>query len=506
MDNLFEIRVKKEFEKFAKREKDFRNGAVVYQVLVDRFAPSENIEGKKDLYLYPKVLKPWSETPKPGLFNKDVKYWQHELEYWGGDLKSVISKLDYIKNLGVDVLYLNPIFESLSNHKYDAIDYMKISKEYGTKKDLIELCNKLHQKDMKLILDGVFNHVGIHNPIFKEAQDSNSEKHDWFDFNEKYPKGVRLWADVPSMPEWNLENEKVRDYLYRSKDSVIKSYLRDGIDGWRLDVAFDIGYKFLSELTENAHEEKKGSLVVGEIWNYPKDWLDSIDGVMNFTFRELTKRVLNGNLSPRQANTYLDQIISDSNIEGLLKSWVLLDNHDTARLTDQIKDDENRKLAQILQFTLPGSPNIYYGSELGMQGGNEPLSRAPMRWDKVDPSNETYLWTQSLISMHQNQRALKIGDFVSTKAENIIAFERKTDRVEDTILVFINPSDEQVTEDILISDSKIMNFSNFDVILGKGEIIDFWAGFIRVSLKPKTYLVAKPNVEVNESYTPYKRV
>lgn len=506
MSNLYKKRIGKEIEKFSKREKDFRNGAIVYQILVDRFAPSENLDSKKDLYTYPKVLKVWDETPKPGLFNEDVKYWEHELEYWGGDLKSVIAKLNYIKQLGVDVLYLNPIVQSVSNHKYDATDYMKISKEYGTKQDLKDLCDRLHQKDMKIILDGVFNHVGINNPIYKEAQDPKSDKHDWFDFNKKYPHGVRLWADVPSMPEWNLENEKVRDYLYRRKDSVIRSYLRNGIDGWRLDVAFDIGYKFLSELTENAHDEKPGSLVVGEIWNYPKDWLDSIDGVMNFTFRELTKRAISGDLSPRQANSYLDQMITDSNMEGLLKSWLILDNHDTARLTDQIKDDKDRKLAQILQFTLPGSPNVYYGTELGMQGGNEPLSRAPMRWDLVDDSNETYRWTKSLIHMHQSQRALKIGDFISTRAEKVIAFERKTDHVDDTVLVFINPTEDKVIEDILIADSKLMNFSNFEVILGDGKIIDFWAGFIKVSLNPKSFVIVKPITKVKESYTSYKRV
>lgn len=506
MKNRYEIRFENEKEKFEKRDKDFRTGAIVYQVLVDRFAPSADLESKKELYRDPKILKSWDETPKPGPFNPKAKYWQHELEYWGGDLKSLKSKHDYIKDLGVDIVYLNPIPESVSNHKYDATDYLKISKEYGTFEDLKDLSDALHANGMKIMLDGVFNHVGINNTIYQEAMQPDSEKHDWFDFNPKYPHGVRLWADVPSLPEWNLENEKVRDYLYRSKDSVIRTYLRNGIDGWRLDVAFDIGYKYLAELTEHAHDEKPGSMIVGEIWNYPKDWLESIDGVMNFTFRELIKRTLDGSLNPRQSSRYLKQIIKDSDMEGILKSWLLLDNHDTARLSHQLPDPVNQKLAQVFQFTLPGSPNVYYGTELGMEGGMEPECRAPMRWDLVNEENETLKWTKSLIQMHQEQRALRIGDIIVSKTEKLVAYERKTDKVEETVLVFINPTDHEVTEDILIPDSKLMNHSTFKIIHGEGKVIEFWAGFIRVSMKPKSHLVVKPNTQVEQTYTPYKRV
>ncbi len=506
MRNRYQLRIESEKEKFEKRDADFRIGAIVYQILVDRFAPSEDLESKKELYKDPKILKTWNETPKPGPFNAKAKYWQHELEYWGGDLKSVMSKLDYIKDLGVDIVYLNPIPESVSNHKYDATDYLKISKEYGTFEDLKTLSDTLHQHGIKIMLDGVFNHVGINNTIYQEAISPKSDKHDWFDFDSKYPAGVRLWADVPSLPEWNIENEKVRDYLYRSKDSVIRTYLRDGIDGWRLDVAFDIGYQYLAELTENAHDEKPGSMIVGEIWNYPKDWLDSIDGVMNFTFRELIKRTLDGSISPKQSLVYLSQIVTDSNMEGILKSWLLLDNHDTARLSFQLPDLKDQKLAQVFQFTLPGSPNVYYGTELGMEGGPEPECRAPMRWDLVNDKNETLKWTKSLIKMHHEQRALRIGDLVVTKAEQLLAYERKTDRVDETVLVFINPTDEKVTEDVLIPDSKLMNHSSFETIHGEGKVVEFWAGFIRVTLKPKSHLIVKPKTGVNHSYTPFKRV
>ncbi|MCK7487482.1 MAG: glycoside hydrolase family 13 protein [Bacillus subtilis] len=428
---------------FSIREKDWRNGAIVYQALVDRFAPSINLEAKQSLYQPPRTLKRWSETPQPGQLIEAVKYWSHELDFWGGDLTSLTSKLDYLFDLGIDVLYLNPIHLSASNHKYDASDYMQISPEFGTKDDLVRLANLLHAKHRRLMLDGVFNHVGVNAPIHQAAINQDIKYRAWFDFNLRYPEGVRLWADVKSLPELNLELPAVRDYLYRSKDSVIRSYLALGIDGWRLDVAFDIGFRYLAELTENAHQEKPGSMVVGEIWNYPQDWVKAIDGVMNFTLREIILRSIKQAITPAMAAKMIERMILDAGIEAMLKSWNVLDNHDVPRLNHELPAREDQRLAQLLQFTLPGSPNLYYGTELGMAGGADPANRAPMRWDLVSSDNEVYRWTKELIALHQQERALKIGDYRSILAQRLLAFCRSTDKVEDTILVlcnFVGPS------------------------------------------------------------------
>ncbi|MCF7931519.1 MAG: hypothetical protein K9L02_08430, partial [Acholeplasmataceae bacterium] len=359
---------------YLKREKDWRNGAIVYQVIVDRFSPSKELSQKLDLYLSPKKIMSWNDSPKRGPFQNDVKYYMHELEYWGGDLKSLYNKFDYIKSLGIDVLYLNPIHYSLSNHKYDASDYLKISPEFGTFEDLKKLSDKLHDNQMKIMLDGVFNHVGVSSSLYQEARNPKNPKHNWFDFNPKYEDGVRLWADVKSLPELNLENPEVRDYIYRSSDSVIKTYLKLGIDGWRLDVAFDLGFEVLAELTAAAHEEKPGSMVVGEIWNYPQDWFKSIDGVMNFTFRELLIRCLRNEIKPERVSQMIAKVIEDGSIENILKSWNVLDNHDVPRLRHILPREKDQKLAQIMQFTLPGSPNLYYGTELGMTGRADPAN------------------------------------------------------------------------------------------------------------------------------------
>lgn len=491
---------------YERREKDFRVGAVVYQILVDRFARRDEFEAKKSLYQYPKKLHQWHELPLPGHFMPDVKYWSHELDYFGGDFKGLMSKLDYIDQLHVDVVYLNPIFDSLSNHKYDASDYLKISIEYGTMEELSELSYSLHQRGKKIMLDGVFNHVGVSSPLFQQAQNPQSSYRDWFYFGSQYPEGVRLWADAKSLPELNLENEAVKDYIYRSPDSVIRSYLRAGIDGWRLDVAFDIGYDILRDLTDHAHLEKPGSMIVGETWNYPTRWLDAMDGVMNFTLREIIFHAIAGDFCAVRTNKLLDQLVRESGIEGLLKSWIVLDNHDTVRLNHRLPQVVDQKLAQVLQFTLPGAPNLYYGTELGMEGAGDPQNRAPMRWDLCTVDNPTLQWTQSLIDMHQQQRALKVGDYRYIDTTELIAFERYTDRVEDTVIVVVNASDNEVHDYLVIADSSLMNFSQFKVLLGSARNLTLIAGLLDITLASKSFVVLSPNTHPQKSYTPYKRV
>lgn len=490
---------------YKEREKDWRNGAIVYQVIVDRFYPAKDLELHKNLYAYPKKLNSWQTLPKPGIFLEDYKYYSHELDFWGGNLNSLSEHIDYIVNLGIDVLYLNPIAESLSNHKYDATDYLKISKEYGTNEDLKALIEKIHNNHMKIMLDGVFNHVGVGNLFYQKAI-RNEGYRDFFDFNENYPNGVRLWADAPSLPELNLENNQVKDYIYRLNNSVIRHYIQMGIDGWRLDVAFDIGFSILKDLRDYARKDKEDVMIIGEIWNYPEKWLKSIDGVMNFTFREIILRLLRGEIGASRALQMFTDTINDAGIDPILKSWIVLDNHDVARLKNLFLQESLQKLAQVLQFTLPGSPNLYYGTELGMEGKNDPENRAPMRWDLFNENNETLNWVKLLINLHKKERALRIGDFIPVSSSKLLIFMRVTDRVEDTCIVAVNPSGETVSETVLLKDSRLMNYSRFKVILGKVSPLTLLAGLITIELDPYGFVVFKPDTKPEKSYTPYKRV
>lgn len=496
---------------FERRERDWRIGAVVYQVLPDRFVPASNLEAKRHLYPPPKVLRRWDETPRRGVYLESERLWSHEIEFWGGDLASLQTKLDYVRGLGADVLYLNPIHLAYTNHKYDAFDYQAVSPEFGTREDVKTLAAAVHQRGMKLVLDGVFNHMGRNAPIFKDAMANPQSKwRSWFYFGDQYQSGTRTWWLAENLPEINLENPAVRDHVYGASDSVVRSYLRDGVDGWRLDVAVDIGFQWLDELTRAAHAEKPGSLVVGEIANYPKEWFPAVDGVMNFTLREVLLRLVRGELPAPQAMRMADRMVSEMGIENQLRSWLMLDNHDTPRLATAVPQPDARRLAQVLQFTLPGAPNLYYGSEVGMTGGEDPEMRAPMRWDWVREDSATLAWTRRLIALRQQQRALRVGDWRPLTSEKLFAFERHTDRALETVVVVANPSDRPVTETVMVANSKLMNhWALVNQLAAPGaepEKVKIVTGLLELSLPPHGVLVLVPEASPGGGYSAYKRV
>ncbi len=493
---------------YERREADWRNGAVVYQILVDRFAPPADLESKRHLYPAPKTLKSWDEVPTRGVYLEDQKLWSHEIDFWGGDLAGVREKWDYIKSLDVDVVYLNPIHLSYTNHRYDALDYAEVTPEFGDRDDVKELAKTLHEHGMRLVLDGVFNHMGRNSERFKEAMaDPKSKFRDWFFIGEEFPGGARSWWLAENLPELNLENPKVRKYVYGGKNSIVRSFLRDGVDGWRLDVAVDIGMKWLQELTDAAHEEKPGSLVVGEIANYPKEWFPSVDAVMNFSVREIILKMMNGAMNVQHAQRMINRIYGEPGYEHMLKSWLFLDNHDTARLAHALPDGQRRHLAQLLQFTLPGAPNLYYGTEIGMDGGDDPEMRAPMRWDWVSDHNSHLIWTKRLIQLRKDHRALRVGDYRPLETDRLFGFERYTDRVEDTVIVLVNPTHETITEPVMIANSKLMNtFKLLNIIDDSGDFEPIYCGITTVTIPAGGFKVFAPEIHPDGGYSAYKRV
>jgi glycosidase len=411
-----------------------------------------------------------------------------------------------VRQLGADVLYLNPIQLSYTNHRYDALDYAEVAPELGTRADVRALAEDLHAHGMRLVLDGVFNHMGRNSEVFRSAQsDPDSPYRDWFEFGEQFPGGVRTWWLAENLPELVMENPAVQEYVYAGHDSIVRSYLRDGIDGWRLDVAVDTGFRYLEELTAAAHAEKPGSLVVGEIATYPREWFPAVDAVMNFAVREIVVEVANHRIAPAHALRMIDRLIDEADFEHILKSWIFLENHDTARLATTVPDADARRLAQVLQFTLPGAPNLYYGCEVGMTGGDDPLMRAPMRWDLVSDDNPTLAWTRRLIDLHQSHRALRVGQFRTLTTDRLIGFERYTDRIADSVFVLANPSADEVTEWVQLPNSKLMNpFWMLD-LLGDADL-RLRNGLIRVSLPADGYLVLTPQIHPEGGYSSYKRV
>jgi glycosidase len=493
---------------YDQRERDWRNGAVVYQVIVDRFAPAKDLAAKRALYPAPKRLRDWGEVPAAGTYLPEYKVNSAELDFWGGDLASTTAHLGHVRRLGAQVLYLNPIHLGWTNHKYDALDYQAISPEYGNRDDFRHLAAEAHRLGMKVVLDGVFNHMGRNAPAFQQAMaDANSRYRPWFAIGPQYEGGARVWTGFQNHPELNLDHPPVRRHLWLDRDSVVRSYLRDGADGWRLDTAFELGPRYLRELTDAAHREKPGSLVIGEIANYPGEWLKGQDGVMNFTLREILLDMARGTTTAPAASRMIDRLIGDAGIEPMLKSWTLLDNHDVPRIATQVPDEAPRRMLQALQFTLPGSPNLYYGAEVGMTGGADPANRGPMRWDLVADQHPETVWLRKLIDLRAQHRALRVGDFRRIDAEQLLAFERHTDKALESLVIIANPSRQTVRERLLVPNPWLMDGTPLRDVLGAAPVgFGINHGLLSVELPPQSVLVLQPQPQPMGGYSRYKNV
>ncbi len=490
---------------FEARRRDWRIGPVIYQVFVDRFAPPVTPAAKAKLFTNPRQFMPWSTEPKGGHSLPQLGVWSHELEFWGGDLQGIKRKLPYIQGLGADVLYMTPIFSAFTNHKYDTQDYLQVAPEFGTTADLQSLTSTVHKAGMRIMLDGVFNHMGKTSPFFKAATRSSSPYRQWFYFDKGYPSGYKGWAGVANLPALRLENPAVQRYLWGSPDSVVKHYLNRGIDGWRLDVAFELGDNVLEAITRSAHAAKRDSAVVGEISGYPADWFHCIDGVFNFYAMRIAEDLAGGRISAPKASNLLADLVQDAGIDNLLRSWLLTDNHDTPRLASIVPDSKQRRLVQALQFTLPGSPVIYYGSELGMKGEGDPSNRAPMRWDLANGSNADLAWIKKLVGIRKRKPALRYGDFRAIASDSLLAFSRVTDRVRDTVVVVANSSNETVKESLSTRVGKFMSWGNLRDEL-TGQRVECVNGIATIEAKPRSIMLLTPITSGQGGWSPYDRV
>lgn len=499
-------------EVFERRRSDWRIGATTYHVMVDRFAQALDIESKKHLYQPPRKLMKWSDDPERGERLEAHNIGEQEVQFWGGDLQSLRTGLDHIQRFGAGVLYLNPIQDAFSNHKYDANDWFGISPEFGTHDDLRALIGDLDERGMRLILDGVFNHVGRRSETFQAALASeDAPERAWFDFSEAHKNGYRAWHDAANLPEVNMDHPEVRAAVFEGPDSVVRTYLREGVSGWRLDVAYDYGHAILEAITKAAHEERDDALVVGEIWNYPAGWFPSIDAIMNFYIRELTLNLLRSELpggAPAMGRA-LERMMQDvcattGGYDYLLRSWLILDNHDTGRLATVIPDPRKRMIAQVLQFTLPGAPLIYYGVEAGMTGGSDPYCRGPMRWQRAKPGHEEFDRLSAITDLRARCEALRIGDFTLLDARHCLAYTRTTDRWRDTVVVLINTTDKDVREAVVHRDGKLMGHCPL-VDAFTGAEVRTEAGLIHVEVPAWSAMVLRP-ADTESGYSPYKRI
>ncbi len=376
---------------------------VFYQVLPDRFA---NGDPTND----PSGTDSWDAPPT-------------RENFYGGDLRGVLDRLPYLTALGANALYLNPVFLSPSNHKYDTTDYRAVDPTLGTTTDLEHLVEECHRRDIRVILDGVFNHCGYHFAPFQDLLRNGAESpyRDWF-----FVEGFPVHTDPPNyecvghyrwMPKLRTACPEVREFLLE----VACSWMRKlEIDGWRLDVADELEASFLRELRERVKRVNPDCLLIGEAWGVAPDLLngDRLDSLMNYPLADLAADFF--------AADAIDASAFDDGLGSLLAAYPwerasilynLLGSHDTPRFLTRCGGDTTRlKLAVGFQMTFPGMPAVYYGDEVAMSGDNDPGCRAAMAWGRQDL--EVLAWHRSLIALRRSRPSLHRGDFCSVVCDD----------------------------------------------------------------------------------------
>ncbi|WGS65550.1 alpha-amylase family glycosyl hydrolase [Marinitoga aeolica] len=419
---------------------------------------------------------------------------------YGGDLKGIQEKIDYLKELNVDFLYLTPIFESNSNHRYDAKDYFKIDPILGDENDLKNLITVLHKNNIELCLDIALNHMSNESIWFKNALNNEKEK-EFF----RYENGdFTYWRDHKSLVELNLESKNLRKILWQDENSAMKKWTKLGVDHWRLDCAYDLGFDILKDIVKHIKSLGENHDIIGEVWAYPKEWIQIMDGIMNYYYTVIIRNMLNGSLKPKIAAEILKNTIKDSGMK-ILKSWNMLSSHDSPRIKNTFGN--KWKLAVIMQFTLPGSPLIYYGEELGMEGDHDPFCRGVMEWDKVNENNETLKFYMKLIDLFNNSIALKKGKYyeVISNDENILAYYRKYNSIRDGKLVVINPTNEDKEIQLYFEESLLLDAMHlFDHFSDNELYIEM--GSVKGKIPANSFGIFHMKPREYKTYSAYKRL
>lgn len=426
---------------------------VFYQIFPDRFNNGNpDISVKSGEYkirnqTVSTVAKAWGEGV--GDYRKTAS-----VEFYGGDLKGISDKLDYLQDLGVTALYLNPIFKSNSNHKYDTMDFKLVDPHLGTNQDLANLSQALHQRGMKIILDAVFNHTSEEHPWFDKNDLTHqgayhhveSPYRDFYFFTDNTNKYIG-WKGIETLPVLNFSHEPVRDYIYQSDDAVIRYWLRAPykIDGWRFDVIHMLGEGegaknnafYVQQFRQVTKQENPEAYVLGEHFFEATQWLqgDQEDGAMNYYGFAHPLRALLANqditydpiqLSPIE---YLEWVLEASaKIPWLnqLSQLNQLDSHDTKRFITTLNGDEDKmRMALVMLFTSVGTPCLYYGTEVGLEGGHDPDNRRCFPWDKVETS-DWWSFTKRLAQARKENKEWQSGSFeVLACSDTQIVFARR---------------------------------------------------------------------------------
>ena len=421
---------------------EWMKSAVFYQIFVDRFNRGDY--KKDESYINTK----WLDLPTPTSFS-------------GGDLQGIIDKLDYIKDLGVNTLYLTPIFTSPSNHKYDIIDYYEVDPQFGNKEVLKLLVEKAHQKGIKIVLDAVFNHISNENLIFKEAKElgKDSKYFDWFtiegDYIDEKKVNYKTFSIVDYMPRLNTSNKDVQDYLINIGKYWIEEF---DIDGWRLDVSDEVSHKFWRRFRDSIKKVKKDAVLIGENWHDASSYLqgDQFDSIMNYSFTKASLDYFCNKSNAKNTAFKLNSILMRNKDQANRMNLNLIDTHDTHRFYTEVGLNKDKVLAAIALMTIYlGAPCLYYGTEIFLEGGYDPDSRRTFNWDLVD-DNIFHIDKIKSIFKLKELLAIQEGD-INIKHDKDILIIKRTYKNEELEL-YINLGKDRKLE---VNDSMVLSSNNY---------------------------------------------
>ena len=419
---------------------------VTYQIFPDRFARSR-IPDPEGLVGGRWVHQSWEEFPE---YRPNDRGEVRNRDFFGGDFQGVLEKLDYLQSLGVETLYFNPIFEAAENHRYGTADYSRVDPMLGTNEDFTRLCDEAHRRGMRVMLDGVFNHTGYVSRYFNgdgfypeagAAQSQESPYYSWFNFTQ-WPNRYDSWWGIYSLPAVNENDPGYREFIFGGKDSVVRRWLRAGADGWRLDVADELPDDFVHGIHEAARAEKPDAVIIGEVWEDGSTKVaygvrrkhilgGHCDGLMNYPLRSAILSFFQGGGGEAFVKG-METIRENYPAFAFYSSMNSLDTHDTPRFLtllgaggeyrDQSREwragftlspkqlNKGRallKAAALLLFCFPGSPTVYYGDEVGMEGFEDPFNRQTYPWGRED--RELLEWYRALGRLRSRHPALRRG-------------------------------------------------------------------------------------------------
>lgn len=453
---------------------DFAKGNIIYHIFVDRFNRADGVKTKRKYRLH----ESFSESPE--VVSADGKYYADD--FFGGNFNGICEKLDYLEELGVGIIYLSPIFKAYSNHRYDTGDYLKVDELLGTEDDFKRLLDAAHEKGMKIILDGVFNHSGADSLYFNKFgtydslgayQSKSSPYYDWYYF-KKFPDEYACWWGCDNVPDLNKSNKDYRALVF-GKNGVVEKWQKLGADGWRLDVVDELPIDFVNLLIKKIKSVNKDALVIGEVWEDASTKVsygelrpyllgDQLDGTMNYPFMNaIIAYVRDGD--EKFFKDTVQSILENYPKETVYCLMNSLGTHDTVRIINalsdvrahgwskthklgyKLPDSEYEKakkklyLASVLQFTLPGIPSIFYGDEAGLQGFDDPINRRPYPWGSED--KEILAHYKKLGRIRRENRAVFSGGFNMRDENGLVAYERAGG--DDEILIAVNAGADDKT-------------------------------------------------------------